>query len=413
MKVLRMVFESLRFAWQALKSNLLRTILSLLGVTIGIFSIIGVYTMVDSLEANIKNSLSSIGEKTIYVEKFPWQFGEGEYPWWRYLSRPEPKLREYKKLKENLTEAQAVAIMDWSLTDVKYKNSSLKGLCQGITHDFNLITDVPIAAGRYFLPIETESARNVAIIGGKIAQQLFSDENPIGKQIKMKGENFTVIGVQVVKGKQLVGVGGDTDTKIFVPFIKHKRMFSSGEMSGTIVIKAFENDKNMANMENELRGQMRTIRGLRPLETDDFALNKPEAAASFVSAIFGSIRVGGFVIGLFSLLIGGFGIANIMFVSVKERTNIIGIQKSLGAKNYFILFQFLFEAMFLCLIGGLFGLLVVYACSFIQLGSLDIVLSSGNIIFGVTISSLIGIMAGLIPASQAARMDPVIAIRAK
>jgi putative ABC transport system permease protein len=413
MKVIRMVFESLRFAWQALKSNLLRTILSLLGVTIGIFSIIGVYTMVDSLEANIKNSLSSIGEKTIYVEKFPWQFGEGEYPWWKYLNRPQPKLREYKKLKESLSEAKAVAIMDWSLTDVKYKSSSLKGLCQGVTYDFNLITDVPIQAGRYFLPIETESARNVCIIGGKIAEQLFAGEDPVGKQIKMKGENFTIIGTQVVKGKQLVGVGGDADSKIFVPFIKHKRMFSSGEMSGTIVIKAFDNDLKMAKMENELRGQMRTIRGLNPLEIDDFALNKPEAAASFVTAIFGSIRLGGFVIGLFSLLIGGFGIANIMFVSVKERTNIIGIQKSLGAKNYFILFQFLFEAMFLCVIGGLFGLLIVYLASFIQLGSLDIVLTPGNIIFGLTISSLIGILAGLIPASQAAAMDPVIAIRAK
>jgi putative ABC transport system permease protein len=413
MKVLRMVFESLRFAWQALKSNLLRTILSLLGVTIGIFSIIGVYTMVDSLEANIKNSLSSIGSNTIYVEKFPWQFGDGEYPWWKYLSRPEPKFREYKQLKESLTQAKSVTIMDWTLTDVKYKSSSLKGLAQGITYDFNNITEVPIASGRYFIPAETESALNVAVIGGEIAEKLFFGENPLGKQIKLKGENFTVIGVQVKKGKQLVGVGGDPDVKVFIPFIKHKRMFSSGEMSGTIAIKAFESDVEMEKMESELRGKMRTVRGLRPLEMDDFALNKPDAAASFLTSIFGSIRAGGFIIGLFSLLIGGFGIANIMFVSVKERTNIIGIQKSLGAKNYFILFQFLFEAMFLCVIGGLFGLLIVYLASFIQLGSLDIVLTTKNIIFGISISSIIGIMAGLIPASQAAKMDPVIAIRAK
>jgi putative ABC transport system permease protein len=411
--VLRMIFESLRFAWQALRSNLLRTVLSLLGVTIGIFSIIGVYTMVDSLEANIKNSLSSIGDKTIYVEKFPWQFGDGEYPWWKYLSRPEPKYKEYQRLKETLVEAQAVTIMDWGLTDAKYKNSSMKALCEGITHDFYNITEVPIASGRYFLPMETESAKNVAIIGGEIASKLYNDENPVGKTLKLKGENFTIIGVQTVKGKQLVDVGGNPDTKVYIPFMKHKRMFSSGQMDGTIAIKAFENDKDMQKMEGELRGAMRSLRGLRPLEMDNFALNKPDAAASFLTSIFGTIRAGGFIIGLFSLLIGGFGIANIMFVSVKERTNIIGIQKSLGAKNYFILFQFLFEAMFLCVIGGLFGLLVVYLASFIQLGSLDIVLSPKNIIFGISISSIIGILAGLIPSSQAARMDPVIAIRAK
>jgi putative ABC transport system permease protein len=180
-----------------------------------------------------------------------------------------------------------------------------------------------------------------------------------------------------------------------------------------IQVQAFESDLKMEKLESEIKGKMRTIRGLRPLEEDNFALNRPDAAASFLTTIFGSIRAGGFVIGLFSLLIGGFGIANIMFVSVKERTNIIGIQKSLGAKNYFILFQFLFEAIFLCLIGGLFGLILVYFASFIDLGSLDIVLSSNNIIFGLTISSIIGIVAGLIPASQASKMDPVIAIRAK
>ncbi len=190
-------------------------------------------------------------------------------------------------------------------------------------------------------------------------------------------------------------------------------MFSSGNLFGMISVQAFPNDLKMENLENEIKGKMRTIRGLKPLEEDDFALNRPDAAASFLTTIFGSLRVGGFIIGLFALLIGGFGIANIMFVSVKERTNIIGIQKSLGAKNYFILFQFLFEAMFLCILGGLFGLLIVYLASFINLGSLDIVLTSSNIIFGLTISSLIGIISGIVPASQAAKMDPVIAIRAK
>jgi putative ABC transport system permease protein len=413
MLFLKLTLESLRFAWQALKSNLLRTVLSLLGVSVGIFSIIGVYTMVDSLEANIKNSLNSVGDRTIYVDKFPWQFGEGEFPWWRYFRRPRPKYSEFKFLKDNLEHANAVTIMDFTVIQAKYKNNSFNALCQGITYDFNVITDVPIIKGRYFTPTEIDGGRNVTVIGGELSDALFGEEDPIGKQLKIKGINFTVIGVQEKKGKQLIDIGGNPDQKMFLPFIKHKRMFSSGNLFGMISVQAFPNDLKMENLENEIKGKMRTIRGLKPLEEDDFALNRPDAAASFLTTIFGSLRVGGFIIGLFALLIGGFGIANIMFVSVKERTNIIGIQKSLGAKNYFILFQFLFEAMFLCILGGLFGLLIVYLASFINLGSLDIVLTSSNIIFGLTISSLIGIISGIVPASQAAKMDPVIAIRAK
>ncbi len=303
--------------------------------------------------------------------------------------------------------------MDWSSTTVRYKSSSFDGLCQGITYDFNLITDIPIEQGRYFTQAEMDAGRNVAIIGGTIAQTLFQDENPIGKTIKLKGQNFTVIAIQEVKGKDLVQIGGNPDEKIYIPFLKHKRLFSSGNLEGTIVMQAYESDKDMVELESETRGLMRTIRGLRPSQDDNFALNRPDAAANAISGLFGTIRTGGFFIGLFALLIGGFGIANIMFVSVKERTNIIGIQKSLGARSYVILFQFLFESIFLCLFGGLIGILLVYLASFIDLGSLDIVLSSSNIIFGIIIASIIGIISGIVPALQAARMDPVIAIRAK
>ncbi len=413
MQFYRMVFESFRFAWQALRANVFRTILSLLGVTIGIFSIIGVFTMVDSLEANIKTSLSSIGEKTIYVDKWPWMFQSGDYPWWRYFMRPKPKFSEFNYLKENAKYASAITMIDWSVANARFKNSSYDALCQGVTYEFNLISDVPIVEGRYFTQQEIDAGRNVAILGAEVAETLFDDGQAVGKVFKIKGQNFTVIGTQEKKGKQLVDVGGNPDTKIYLPFVKHKRMFSSGNLYGTIQVQAYDDDKDMVNLESELTGLMRTVRGLRPMEEDNFALNRPDAAASAISGIFTTLRAGGFVIGLFALLIGGFGIANIMFVSVKERTNIIGIQKSLGAKNYFILFQFLFESVFLCLLGGLIGLLLVYAASFINLGSLDLILSSGNIIFGIGVASIIGVLSGIIPASQAARMDPVIAIRAK
>ncbi|RFS18304.1 ABC transporter permease [Emticicia sp. C21] len=409
-----LAFESFRFAWQALRSNLFRTMLSLMGVTVGIFSIIGVLTMVDSLEANIKNSLNSIGTNVIYVQKWPWLFTNGDYPWWKYFMRPEPKYNEFKYLRENLEHAQAGAMMDFAGDVTCRKGSnSINALCQGITYEFNEITEVPIVNGRYFASQEIESGKNVAVLGAEIADALFQDTDPIGKTFKMKGQNITVIGVQERKGKQIADFGGEPDQKVIIPFLSHKRIFSSGELTGDIVFKGYEGDEGLFELEGEITGLLRTKRGLRPTQEDSFALNRPEAAAAMLGQLFSTLRVSGFVIGIFALLIGGFGIANIMFVTVKERTNIIGIQKSLGAKNYFILFQFLFESIFLCVVGGLFGLLLVYILSFLPLGSLDIILSYGNIILGIGVSSTIGILFGIIPAWQAARLDPVIAIRSK
>ncbi len=414
MKVFLLIFESFRFAMNALKENLLRTVLSLLGVTVGIFSIIGVYTMVDSLESNIKGSLNSIGTNVIYVQKWPWFFGGGDYPWWKYFRRPEPKYEEFRYLKDNLENAQAVAMMDFaSGVSCKKGNNSIEALCQGITYDFTEITEVPIINGRYFAPQEVESGRNVGVLGADIADALFPDSDPIGQTFKMKGQNITVIGVQERKGKQIADFGGEPDQKVFIPFLSHKRIFSSGEPYGDIVLKGFENDEGLFELEGETTGLLRTKRGLRPAEEDSFALNRPEAAAAALGELFAVIGGAGTIIGLFSLLIGGFGIANIMFVSVKERTNIVGIQKSLGAKNSFILYQFLFESIFLCLIGGLCGILLVYFLSFLPLGSLDIILTTENILKGLLISSAIGVISGILPAWQAARLDPVIAIRSK
>ncbi|MFT5885260.1 MAG: putative ABC transport system permease protein [Arcticibacterium sp.] len=415
MRILHLIFESFRFAWQALRANLLRTLLSLLGVTVGIFSIIGVLTMVDSLEANIKNSLSSIGENTVYVDKFPWVFGEdgNDYPWWKYFTRPRPKYSEYEYLRQRVKNTDAVTIMDWSLANAKYQNSSYDALVQGVTYDFNKITDVPIVQGRYFIEQETNSGHSVAILGGDVFQTLFPNNDGIGKSIKVKGQKFIVIGATEIKGKQLVDVGGNPDDKVYIPFLKHKRMFSSGNLYGMIQLQALKKEGGMEALEGEITGLMRSKRGLRPMEDDNFALNKPDAAANALSSVFGALRVGGYIIGAFALLIGGFGIANIMFVSVKERTNIIGIQKSLGAKNYFIMFQFLFESVFLCVIGGGIGLLLVYLTTFVSLGSLDLILTSSNMIMGIVIASFIGILSGIIPASQAAAMNPVIAIRSK
>ena len=415
MNVLHLIYESFRFAMQALKANVFRTILSLLGVTVGIFSVIGVFTMVDSLQKNIEGSLSTLGTNTIHIDKWPWAFSGNDFPWWKYFMRPQPRYEEYRYLRENLQSAKAVSIFTAkSNITVKNASNSVQAGIMGVAFEYNIISDVPITDGRWFLPQEADAARNLAVVGSEIAENLFPNESPVGKTIKVKGLNFIIVGVQDKQGQGIAQVGNTpVDQRVFLPYLSYKKVFSSGFATGVISVKGLDTDKDLIQLESEITGLMRTKRGLKPSEENDFELNRSEAIMASIGGIFEGLRKGGLIIGLFSLLIGGFGIANIMFVSVKERTNIIGIQKSLGAKNYFILFQFLFEAIFLCLLGGFFGILLVYLLSFMPLGSLDLILTSNNIITGALISSFIGILAGIIPAWQAARLDPVIAIRSK
>ena len=413
--IIRLIFESFRFAWQALKENVLRTLLSLLGVTIGIFAIVAVYTIVDSMERSIRNSLDFLGSNVVYVNKWPWFFGDGDFKWWEYFRRPNIKYEHFRYIQENSAENLAVCAMDFEGgVTAKNRNSSFEALIQGITMDYNVISEVPVENGRYFSTTEMDGARNVAIIGDDVKNTLFlENEDPVGKEIKIKGIHFIVIGVQERKGKALVDFGGNPDEKILMPYGTFAKMFQGGNPNIDIVVKAKDEDKNAVGLEGELIGLLRTKRGQKPAQADNFSINHPEAAGKALDGIFSVLGIAGTVIGLFSLLIGGFGIANIMFVSVKERTNIIGIQKSLGAKSYFILFQFLFEAVFLSLLGGIFGIFLVYLLSFLKFESFDIILTSKNVITGCVIASVIGILSGLIPAWSAAKMDPVTAIRSK
>ena len=414
MKFIRQTYESLLFAFQALRSNLLRTTLSLLGVTVGIFAIIGVFTLVDSLERNIKQSLSEIGDRVVYVQKWPWIFG-GEFQWWKYFQWPETNYNDYRFLADRVEGAEAIVAMDFKGGQTaKNGNNSMDALIQGVTFEYNIVSDVTIETGRYFMPQEADKGRSVAIIGADIATTLFpNDADPVGKVFKISGLRYTVLGIQKKKGKGLFDIAGNPDTKIIIPYLAFANTFQSSDPSVDIVVKGRADDVGLVEIEAEITGLLRTKRGLKPSQDNNFSINRPEAATNAVAGLFGVITFAGWFIGGFSILVGGFGIANIMFVSVKERTSLIGIQKSLGAKNYFILFQFLFEAVFLSLIGGLVGILLVYLMSFAKLGSLDIVLSSKNVTLGLSVSSIIGILSGIIPAYLASRMDPVEAIRAK
>jgi putative ABC transport system permease protein len=411
----KLVAESLVFAWQALRANILRTVLSLLGVTVGIFAIISVFTVVDSLERSIRDSLSFLGDQVIRVDKWPWIFEEN-YPWWKYYNRPYPTQAEFQFLRDNTTMASGLTIFAEKGSALLQHESSSVGDVQliGVSYEYNRVFETPLDYGRYFSRREIALARNVALIGSEVAASLFPFSSPIGKEIKIKGLKYVVIGVFEAQGENFIDTPSLDDTCL-IPYSSFLKLYASRGTFGvgsTIALKGYPEDEGLQELEQEVIGLMRSRRGLRPLEGEDFAINRPEAFADVVSNIFDVIGIAGWIIGSFSILVGGFGIANIMFVSVRERTPIIGIQKSLGAKNYFILFQFLFESIFLSMIGGLAGLLLVYLLSFLQIGSLELMLSVKNIILGLGVSVGVGIVSGLVPAIIASRMNPVEAIRA-
>jgi putative ABC transport system permease protein len=409
----KLLRESFLFANDALRQNKLRTFLSLLGVTIGIFTIISVFSAVDTLRNNLQKSVNKLGSNSIYLQKWPWG-GGGEYPWWKYMQRPDPKLREFDELQKR---SQTAVAMSYEITVdnrmVKYKSHTVDGAeIDAATQDHDKTWNFDLAEGRYFTGLESRAGSPVAIVGFDIADNLFPDGGALGKSIKIMGRYVTIIGVFKKEGNDMLGISADKQILLPLNFAKNVVDVQSGNYQPNIIVRGKPGVTDI-EVESELRGLMRSIRRIRPGEDDNFALNKTSILSNQLDSVFTVLHTVGLIIGLFSILVGGFGIANIMFVSVKERTNIIGIQKSLGAKSYFILLQFLLEAIILCLMGGAIGLGMVYgATAFVKaVSNIQVVLDMKNIIIGVGTSVTIGVISGIVPAYFASRMDPVEAIR--
>lgn len=407
----RLILDSIKFSFSSLINNKLRTFLSLLGITIGIFSIISVMATIDSLERGIKNNIGQLGSNTVYIQKWPWIF-EADFPWWKYINRPSPKLSELTQIRELSTCADKIAFAASTLQTIEYENKSLDDAGVVLsTHDYMQINFMNIEKGRYFSQMESHTGQNVAILGAQCAESLFENTDPIGKQIKLNGKKLTVIGVFEKQGENMFSSGSDELVLIPINFGKTIFDIENDDLNPFIIVSAKEGITS-GELIDELTIIMRTIRKLKPLEEDNFSLNQASMITKSLDKIFKILDLAGIIIGGFAILVGGFGIANIMFISVKERTKEIGILKAIGAKSYLILIQFLTEATALSLVGGILGLILVWLLTAVarSLTPLDLALSFGNIMSGTLISICVGIVSGFAPARKAAKLDPIKAI---
>ena len=411
--LLKLARESMQFAYQSVKANKLRTFLSLFGITIGIFAIISVFTMIDSLEKNVRDSLQALGKKVVYVQKWPWG-GNEEYPWWKYLNRPEPTLSDLEEIRRKSLLTDAACFNVAYNKQLKYNGNNIPdATIYGISTDFDKIRTFDLSEGRFFNQFEINSGRPYAIIGSDIAKDLFQGANPLDKTIKIGGQKVTVIGVFAKEGKSAIGENS-LDNMVIIPLNLARTMVDLRNSGPWIMVKA-KDDTSVEDLIDELRGILRAHHRLKPLDEDDFALNQIDLLKDSLDSIFASINFAGGFIAFFSIIVGGFGIANIMFVSVKERTSQIGVQKALGAKRYFILIQFLYEAVLLAVAGGVIGLLLIFVGTLAVTYGLDfnVTLTLPNIIRGLLISAIIGIVSGFVPAWMASRLSPVEAINTK
>lgn len=410
----RLLKESFSFAMNALRTNKLRTLLSLLGVTIGIFSIIAVLAAVDSLDRKIKNDLSSLDKNTIYLTSV--SFGPTEIPQWKREQFPKVNYEEYQLLKQSVNHADYFCFQFFTNREsIKYETRNVSDVnVVPVTFEFVDIQRLELKDGRFFNESESNSGTPVAVLGYEIAKGLFDNYDPIGKTIRLYGQRFTVIGVLKKKGSGGLGDDGGDDSSAFIPSNFLRKLYGdNNDMMLPVIIIKPQKGTDMAAIKGDISQKLRNIRGMKSGDMDNFFINVLSGLTDFIDNILGQMNLIGWVISGFSLLVGGFGIANIMFVSVKERTNLIGIQKSLGAKNKFILFQFLFEAVILSVIGGIVGLLLVWIIALVLTNALDFefVLSFGNIVLGASVSAIIGVISGILPAISASQLDPVEAIR--
>ena len=408
--------EAIRQAWQQMAGNKLRTFLSLLGISIGILCIIGVQTAAGSLERDVRDSMNKLGNDVIYVQKFSWS--DVNNKWWEYLRRPNIDYDDYLRIREDVKTAEVVAYqLGLGMRTAQFKNSSAEGAYLfAVSEDYDQIYDLDLEQGRFFSASEFRYGVPKCVLGFEVAKALFDGRPAVGKQIKVRGKTMEVLGVIASAGDDMVNPL-DFDQIIMIAYPYAQKIanldFGNGWSDSSVNVKAAAGVP-VERLKDDIIGALRAERRLKPREDNNFSLNELSIVSDALGQVFGVLNVIGFIIGGFAILVGGFSVANIMFVSVKERTNLIGIKKAIGAKPGVILLEFLIESVVLCVVGGAMGLALVGLGVLAAKEALPfpLVMTMGNVIWGLTISVIIGLVAGVIPAWQAARMDPVEAIRA-
>lgn len=411
----RMVYEGALQALIQLRSNKLRTFLSLLGITIGIFCIIAVRSAVSSLETNIRGSLEKLGDDVLYISKMPWAENPHEN-FWKYFQRPNPDHEDLENIVDKCESAESAALSVFiGSRTIKHESSFVEGVfLAGVTYDYASILKVEMAEGRWFHDMEYNTGRNVVVLGHTIADQLFPRGNAISKKVRLSGHVFTIIGVIEKAGEDLINPV-DFDGVAFIGYNTAKKVANvkAENMFGTSLMVKAKPGVDIEDLKGEITGVLRSIHRLKPKEGNDFAINELSILSALLDDFFSVINLAGFAIGIFAILVGIFSVANIMFVSVKERTSLIGTKMALGANRRTILWEFLVEATCICLVGGGLGLLLVLITVNILGHVIDfnMFMSYENALFGVALSVVIGIVSGILPALRASRLDPVEAMR--
>jgi len=398
--------EGLAISFQAIRANKMRSVLTTLGIVIGIVSVTLMGTAIEGLNKAFNDNIQKLGADVLYVQKFPW-FDGGDN-WWKYRNRKEITLKQFRSVKEQATLLSAGTPSSGTMVTIKYKDRTAEQtIAVGSNQDYLAITGAGMEIGRFFSQAEADGARPVVVLGYSVAQNLFPSENPLGKYVKVGSNSFRVIGVIAEQGSFL---GWSLDNRVVIPISKFLERYFNARHGISMNLKVSD-IKQIDEAKEELRGILRKVRSVKPGDEDDFAINQQELFIQTFNAIGGVIAGIGLFITALSLFVGAIGIMNIMFVSVTERTKEIGIRKAIGARRSTILLQFLIESAALALMGGIIGLIISYPLSLLLNQILPTSMPISVVAIAILISILVGVVSGFLPANRASKMDPVDALR--
>ncbi|MCX8107070.1 MAG: ABC transporter permease [Ignavibacterium album] len=400
--------EGMMIALRAIASNKIRAMLTMLGIFIGVTVVVTMSTAITGIDNSFQKGISSLGSDVLYIDKWAW-FSNVE--WWKMRNRKNITMEEFERFKSLAKLPIAVAPVINTVQTVKFQERRVENVfINGSNADYVKTTNFTFSEGRFYSEIESNSSRQVAVIGSEIAKKLFPNLSALDKTIKIGGENYRVVGVLAEQGSFILGPW-NPDNQVYVPIGTIFKNFASNRWRSITINVRANGPAMVEETKAEAEGIMRKVRGLSYDQENDFSINQQEGLQENYNSVVGVIQIAGLFITGLSLFVGAIGIMNIMFVSVKERTKEIGLRKAIGAKRRTILAQFLLESSVICLVGGFAGLIAAVILSMLINQFIPTSIQVGSVILGISISLITGIISGLAPAYTAAKMDPVEALR--